>query len=428
MPTLNNIPDGVAEIIPVRSIPWLSQTASPGLIRGGCYLVAGPPGIGKSTLANQVAGGLAKHGVKVLYVSTEQGLGDLKRGVERIHGRGNGRLSQALRDNYYIDDSLGDVDNLPRFLTRRVLTDGQDYHGVQVIVIDSVQGRGLASTATQKYRALYEFIESAKAQGIVTILIGHVTKKGEIAGPRDLEHNVDCVLYIRSAFRLRLLFVPKNRFGPASLEPLVLTMDTKGRLRESPHAMAKSCTVYGYGGVGDALAEGQASICLPRYGSRPELNAPFLPAKKVKQLITVLNTLNGVDLNNFSYEINAYIPGRQAYQQELDLPLTLALLSSYIRRPVPSRTLFVGELDLSRSVRPPDPGYLTAVANVVIGTQRGKIRQVFIADQCAEEFSQMQPEEGGPRVGELVQVRGVTRLEQLIGKLWPDLLGRNLDR
>lgn len=229
MPRFDGIPGGDAEVIEVESIPWLPQTLSPGLVRGGSYLIAGPPGIGKSTLANQVAGALAKLGVKVLYIATEQGLGDLKRAVERIHGDGGHHVSQTLRENLYVDDSVGDVDALPRFLTRRVLTDGQEYHGAQVIILDSIQGRGLASTASVKYRALYEFLEHAKGQGVVTILIGHVTKKGEIAGPRDLEHNVDAVLYIRNAFRLRLLFVPKNRFGPARLDPMVLMMDGRGR-------------------------------------------------------------------------------------------------------------------------------------------------------------------------------------------------------
>jgi hypothetical protein len=92
----------------------------------------------------------------------------------------------------------------------------------------------------------------------VTVLVGHVTKKGQIAGPKDLEHNVDCVLYIRRAFRLR------------------------------PHMAARSTAVHGYAGIGDDLAEGQASVSLPRYGSRPELNAPFLPGKKVRQLLSVL--------------------------------------------------------------------------------------------------------------------------------------------
>jgi len=111
MPRLDNIPDGVAEIIEANSIPWFSQTAAPGLVRGGSYLLAGSPGIGKSTLASQLAGGLAKQGIKVVYVSTEQGLADLKRAVQRIHGARNGRLSQRLRDNYFIDDSVGDIEN-----------------------------------------------------------------------------------------------------------------------------------------------------------------------------------------------------------------------------------------------------------------------------------------------------------------------------
>jgi predicted ATP-dependent serine protease len=70
---------------------------------------------------------------------------------------------------------------------------------------------------------------------LVSILIGHVTKKGQIDGPKDLEHNVDCVMYIRRAFRLRPFFVPKNRHGPAVLDPLVLMMDDRGRLMQSLH-------------------------------------------------------------------------------------------------------------------------------------------------------------------------------------------------
>jgi DNA repair protein RadA/Sms len=259
----------------------------------------------------------------------------------------------------------------------------------------------------------------------VTILIGHVTKRGEIAGPRDLEHNVDCVLYLRNAFRLRLLFVPKNRFGPARLDPLVLMMDARGRLVESPHARASSCAVYGYGGVGDDLAEGQASVTLPRYGSRPAFNAPFLPGKKVKQLLSVLNSLDGVDLSNYSYEINCYVPRRQSYRVELDLPLALALLSSYIQRPVPGGALFVGELDLSRTIRPPESGYLTTIASLMLGPQRGRVGQIYVSNQCATELGRIQIENGGPRVQEVVRVHGVTTLDQLVSQLWPDLGGPN---
>jgi DNA repair protein RadA/Sms len=423
MPRLDEIGGKGPDIVRVPSLPWLERSVAPGLIRGGIYLLAGEPGIGKTTLAIQILGDLARQGTKVIYLTTEQGLADLKRAVERIHGDGGGP-DQQLRENFLLDDSLDDLANLPRFFARRVLTEGEDYHGAQAIVLDSIQGRGLSAAATQKYRALYEFTEHTKAQGLVTILIGHVTKKGQIAGPKDLEHNVDCILYLRRAFRLRPFFVPKNRFGPAQLDPLVLAMDDQGRLLESPHTTAQSTAVYGYAGIGEDLAEGQASVSLPRYGSRPELNAPFLPGKKVKQLLSVLSTLRDVDLTDLSYEINCYVPRQQRYREELDLPIALALLSSYLRKPVPQDALFVGELDLTRRIRPPDQVYLAALAGLLLGPQRGRIRVVYISEECADRLSRMRPDQSGPTVGEVLSVRGVSTLESLIHDLWPELVTR----
>ncbi len=421
MPRIDDIIDSGRDLIEVPSLPWLGRAISPGFIRGGVYLLAGEPGIGKTTLAIQILGELAKQRIKALYITTEQGLGDLKRAVMRIHGSEDGQLPDPIRENFFFDDTIEDIDNLPRFLARRVLTEGEEYHGIQAIVVDSVQGRGLASTATQKYRALYEFAENAKAQRLVTILIGHVTKKGQIAGPKDLEHNVDCVMYIRRAFRLRPFFVPKNRFGPAVLDPMVLMMDERGRLKESPHMAAKSSVVLGYAGIGEELAEGQASVTLPRYGSRPELNAPFLPGKKVKQLLSVLSTLKEVDLTDLSYEINCYIPRQQRYREELDLPLAVALLSSYLQRPVPDGTLFVGELDLTRRIRSPENIYLAALALLLTGPQKGKIGCLCISNDCARDFARMRPSDHGPTVGEVVEIIGLTDLEHLLKVLWPDM-------
>ena len=421
MPRIEDIAEKGPDSIEVPSLPWLGKAISPGLIRGGVYLVAGEPGIGKTTLAIQILGDLASQSIKVFYVTTEQGLGDLKRAVTRIHGDSGGQLPKAIQDKFLLDDSIDDIDALPRFLARRVLTEGEEYHGVQAIVVDSVQGRGLAPTATQKYRALYEFAENAKAQRLITLLIGHVTKRGQIAGPKDLEHNVDCVMYIRRAFRLRPFFVPKNRFGPAVLDPLVLMMDEKGRLKESPHMAAKSTAVLGYAGIGEELAEGQASVTLPRYGSRPELNAPFLPAKKIKQLLSILSTVKEVDLTDLSYEINCYIPRQQRYREELDLPIAVALLSSYLQRPVPPRALFVGELDLTRRIRAPETRYLAALAKLLTGPQKGHIERVYVSEDCAGLLARMRPENPGPTVREVVKIVGVSNLEHLLQQLWPEL-------
>ncbi len=421
MPRLDQVGEKGPALVRVPSLPWLEQSVPPGLIRGGIYLLAGEPGIGKTTLAIQVLGDLARQGIKVLYLTTEQGLPDLKRRVETVHSNGQG-LDRSLRTNFLLDDSLDDLADLPRFFARRVLTEGEEYHGAQAIVLDSIQGRGLSAAATQKYRALYEFTENAKAQGLVIILVGHVTKKGQIAGPKDLEHNVDCILYMRRAFRLRPFFVPKNRFGPARLDPLVLAMDDKGRLLESPHTTARSTAVYGYAGIGEDLAEGQASVSLPRYGSRPELNAPFLPSKKVKQLLSVLSTLRDVDLTDLSYEINCYVPRQQRYREELDLPIALALLGSYLRKPVPQDALFVGELDLTRRVRAPEQTYLAALAGLLLGPQKGRFRAVYVSEECADRLSRMKPDQSGPTVGEATRVRGVASLEALISDLWPEFV------
>jgi len=421
MPRPDDIQGKGQEYLPIASLPWLVEAIGEGFVRGGVYLLAGEPGIGKTTLALQILGDFALRSMKVLYVTTEQGLADIKRALQRIHAAKDGRLPRGISENFFMDDGVDDIDALPKFLARRVLTDGQDYHGTEVVVVDSVQGRGLSAAATQKYRALYEFAENAKAQGLVTLLVGHVTKKGQIAGPKDLEHNVDCVLYIRRAFRLRPLFVPKNRFGPAIIDPIVLVVDDKGRLAKSPLSAAKSTTVYGYAGIGEDLAEGQASVSLPKYGSRPELNAPFLPGKKIKQLLAVLSTLKDVDLADLSYEINCYVPRQQRYTEELDLPLAVALLSSYLQQPVDQHTLLVGELDLTRRIRPPDQIYLAALAQLLLGPQHGRIKRVFISTEAVSALGKMQPDKSGPRVGEAVEIRGVSDLETLLRELWPSL-------
>lgn len=423
MPRVGDIPAGGREQVKLADLEWLEQALGGGLIHGGVYLLAGEPGIGKTTLALQILGSLARSGVKGLYLTTEQGLADLKRAVMRIHAGPDGILPPTLQENLYLDDSVEDIEILPRFFARRVLTAGEEYHGIGIMVVDSVQGRGLSATATRKYRALYEFTENAKAQGIITLLIGHVTKKGQIAGPKDLEHNVDCILYLRRAFRLRPFFVPKNRFGPALLDPLVLVMDDHGRLKASPHRAARSTAVLGYAGIGEELAEGQASVSLPRYGSRPELNAPFLPNKKVKQLISVLSGLRDVDLTDLSYEINCYVPRQQRYREELDLPIALALMSSYLQRPVPERALFVGELDLTRRIRAPERAYLAALARLLTNSRPGTVDTVYLCSEAAEVLASMRPAEDRPPIGQLVHLRPVDTLEDLLSALWPDLFG-----
>jgi hypothetical protein len=131
--------------------------------------------------------------------------------------------------------------------------------------------------------------------------------------------------------------------------------------------------------------------------------------------------MKDVDLADLSYEINCYVPRQQRYVEALDLPLAVALLSSYLQQPVDSRALFVGELDLGRKIRPPERTYLASLAQFLLGPQKGKIKCVHISQDSVVGLSKMQPDKNGPRVGDVVEVKGAENLDGLLRELWPCL-------
>src|SRR5438445_406440 len=132
-----------SQFIEVPSMPWLNEALAGGFVRGAVYLLAGGPGLGKTTLVNQVLGEMAMRGRKVLYVSSEQSLGEFKTALERVHARG-GTLPHAIVQNFLLDDTIHDLDALASFFTRKVLPAGAEYHQIEVIAIDSLQGRGVS--------------------------------------------------------------------------------------------------------------------------------------------------------------------------------------------------------------------------------------------------------------------------------------------
>jgi DNA repair protein RadA/Sms len=428
MPKIGEVQRGGRESLEVPGLPWLQEALRGGLVRGGIYLIAGEPGIGKTTLAVQILVDLAKRGIPVVYLTNEQSLADIAGVVDRTAKNLSANEMAAVRENLLCDDTVAEIKDLPDFLARRVLSQGQEYHGVRVLVYDSVQGRGLAATATQQYKSLYKFNDLAKNSGLCTLLIGHITKRGQVAGPKDLEHNIDAMIYLRRAFRLRPLFVPKNRYGPAVFDPLVLTMDSDGKLSKALHTTAQSSAVFGWSGVGENLTEAQAQVSLPRYGSNPELNAPNLPRARVKQLMNTISQLKEVDVTNLSYSINCLLPRRERYAEELDLPLAISLLSSYLQQQVPANSLFVGELDLTSRIRRPDPNYLAELAQVLVRVQQGVIRRVYLSTEAEQEMRQHLAEqekaarsEGLPVGEDGIEVIGVRNLIGLLGLLWPEV-------
>ncbi len=400
------------EIPLTDELTWLRHRIGR-FVEGGVYLVAGQPGIGKSALGLQLALDLGRQGLSTLYVLTEQSKSEIANRARMIASRWSPTDLNRAMSLIQPEDGIYDVANLPNFLAHQVIGKSGRYHGVRLIVVDSIQGHGLAAAATKQYRQIYEFCRHCKSERITTLLVAHVTKKGEIAGPKDLEHNVDCILYMRKALVYRPLFVPKNRFGPAVLQPIPLEMDRKTTaLSLSPHSQSVSSVARTFFGRATGNAEAQAAVALPSYGSRGQITAPGLPRKEIEQLLNCISQIPDMDIGDLSYTIQCRLPGERRYRRLLDLPLSMALIASYLQRDIPRHHLYIGELDLLRRVREvPD----NIVQDLWDAVQAGEIQpplRIF----C--------PKESAHLIREGVQEATVVacdRLEDALYGTWPDL-------
>ena len=426
MPKLGSIGAEQHEFFKFPTINWFSEaTNHTGLAKGGIYLLSGPPGCGKTTFALEMMVDLASVGYKILYLTLEQSPGWLKDTIENrifMHRRkltGSQKESRVEKEskidfknqlkkvekhllkiesanksedlvanNFFIDSSLPSMENLPDFFIRQVVTTGAQYKGIKVMVVDSLQGLGTAPTSSRPYASLYEFNRWAKEEGITCLLVGHITKSGQIAGPRSLEHNVDCVLYIRKAMRLRPLFVPKNRFGAERHEPFTLITNHWGCLEMSKHMAAISTMAYGFLSGSNRCIETQALVKLPKFGARPGILAPYLPRQKLRQLIGIISSIKDVDISDLTFEINCYIPAGGIYSPLLDFPIAASMLASYFQQELPNRSLFIGELDLSQQIRPlPDQSLLVNLCDTLVSPEANTpIRQIFICSEQSQEL------------------------------------------
>lgn len=340
-----------AEIQLSEGLSWLKQRIA-NFVVGGIYLLAGQPGIGKSRLSAQIALDLGRRGFRTLYVLTEQSEDDLAKVARQMTSDWPRKEAERAMGNVLPEDSIYDIENLPSFLVQHVISQTGKYHGVSLIVIDSVQGHGLSASATRKYKQLYEFCRQSKMAGLTVILVAHVTKKGDVAGPKDMEHNVDCIMVMRRAMIYRPMFVPKNRFGPAIFKPIPLEMDKiTTALRLSPHSDSVSSVAHSYLGRSIGLVEAQASVSLPAYGNRGKITAPGLPRREIEQLTTCISQLPEMQIEDLDYTIQCRLPGDKRYRGQLGLPLCMALIASYIQKDIPAYHLYLGEIDLLRKVR-----------------------------------------------------------------------------
>ncbi len=327
--------------------PELDRVLGGGLLPGSLVLTGGDPGIGKSTLLLQVCRQMAEKGSRVLYVSGEESLKQLKLRADRI-----GPFSGEML--FLCETDL-----------EQILAILQDQKP-DVCVIDSIQTMYAPSAAsapgsvTQVRECTNLILNRAKGLGISVFIVGHVTKDGAVAGPKLLEHMVDTVLYFEGDRHAayRILRGVKNRFG-ASGEIAVFEMLSSG-LKEIPNPSAYmlsgrpenapgsviSCVMEG---TRPLLLEVQALLTRSNYGQgrRTATGADY---NRVSLLLAVIEKQLGIPLSDCDAFVNI-TGGLRAADPALDLAMVLALYSSHRNLPVPSQLMVFGEIGLAGEVR-----------------------------------------------------------------------------
>ena len=320
-----------------------------GIVPGAALLIGGEPGIGKSTLLLQVAGGVAESGKQVLYVSGEESLGQLRSRAARLN---------ALDENLTAISTSKLDDVLP------VL---ESSNPPDLLIVDSVQTvsslrvEGLPGSVTQVRAVSIELIETCKRVGVALLLVGHVTKDGQLAGPKLLEHMVDTVISIEGDRRqmYRMLRVIKNRFGP-NQELIVFEMVHDGmQIVDDPSTyflgardpeLSGTAVVMAIDGQRPFAVEVQALVSRS-YLSIPRRTGLGFDVNRLHLLLAVLE--KRLRLNFAEVDIYAKVGGGMKLQDPgMDLALIAAVLSSFYDLPLPAKSVLWGEVDLNGQVRP----------------------------------------------------------------------------
>ena len=325
----------------------LDRVLGSGIVIGSLVLVGGDPGIGKSTILLQVCRNLAKEGKKVLYISGEESLKQIKLRANRI-----GEVTGDLR--FLCENNLGDI--------REVM----EAEKPEVVVIDSIQTMYMEEitsapgSVSQVRECTNVLMQLAKGMGIAVFIVGHVTKEGVVAGPRVLEHMVDTVLYFEGerTASYRILRAVKNRFGSTN-EIGVFEMQEEGLCEvENPSEFLLSGRPEdASGAVVACLMEGTRSILLEVQALVTETNfglarrtAAGTDFYRVNLLMAVLEKRCRYDLGRFDAYVNI-AGGMKLSEPAMDLAIILALISSYKDRPVDPSTVIFGEVGLAGEVR-----------------------------------------------------------------------------
>ena len=330
-------------------IAELDRVTGGGFVMGSAVLVGGDPGIGKSTLLLQGAAALAQQGKRVVYVSGEEAVAQVRLRAQRL-GLGDSPVLLASETNVEI-----------------ILATLQKGPPPDLVIIDSIQTlwtdrvESAPGTVTQVRTSAQALTRFAKKSGAALVLVGHVTKDGQIAGPRVVEHMVDAVLYFEgdSSHTFRILRGVKNRYG-ATDEIGVFEMSTLG-LREvaNPSALfldqrdksaAGSAVFAGMEGTRPVLCEIQALVAPSPLGT-PRRAVVGWDSSRLSMVLAVLETRCGVRIGANDIYLNV-AGGLKINEPAADLAVAAALISSLTGAPLPQEAVFFGEISLAGGVRP----------------------------------------------------------------------------
>lgn len=324
-------------------LPELDRVLGGGLVAGGVTLIGGEPGIGKSTLLLQVADLLAREGKSVLYVAGEESLEQIRLRADRLGVRGDVQMTRDTR-----------AEHIAALLAE---------HKPALCIVDSIQTvqveeGGAAGGVAQVREATAILTRAAKESGSATVLVGHVTKEGTVAGPKVMEHIVDTTVFLESVGQYRLLRSVKNRFGQAG-ELGVFEMREGGLFAvENPSAAFLAERPVGVpGSVVAATVDGHRPLLLEVQALAAKTPFPNarrvvvgLDPRRVDVVLAVLErrldlTLGGLDIFvNLAGGLKVPDPG-------LDLAIALSVYSAVVGKPLPADVAVFGEVGLAGEVR-----------------------------------------------------------------------------
>lgn len=324
----------------------LDRVLGGGIVKGSLVLLSGDPGIGKSTILLQICEYLGRN-LRILYVSGEESARQIKLRANRL---------KVSTENLYIMCQT-DVESIVEYIK----TDKPD-----LVIVDSIQTMNVSEissspgSVTQVRESTNLYMHCAKGLGIPTILVGHVNKDGNIAGPKVLEHIVDCVLYFEGERHLsyRILRAVKNRFGSTN-EIGVFEMLDKGLtevvnpslmlISGKPKNTAGTCIACVMEGSRPILAEVQGLVASSNYGNARRMSTGF-DYNRMSMLLAVLEKRSGYFFSNCDAYINV-VGGLRLDEPATDLSVALALISSLKDTPIRDDTLVIGEIGLGGELR-----------------------------------------------------------------------------